>query len=61
MSSPNLNNVILLGAILAYLSIIFAGLNSFILESSMHLTMCKVGIDIHVSSSFVFNIDNSEQ
>ena len=42
MSSPNMNNVILLGAILTFTSIIFGGTDSSLLDDTAHLIMCKV-------------------
>ena len=42
MSSPNMNNIILAGAFLSFLSIIFAGTDSSLVSSDAHLLMCKV-------------------
>jgi len=42
MSSPNMNNVILMGAILIFTSIIFNGTDSSLVDESAHLVMCKV-------------------
>jgi len=42
MSSPNMNNVILMGAMLAFTSIIFGGMDSNLVDESAHLIMCKV-------------------
>ena len=42
MSSPNMNNFILVGAILAFSSIIFGGTGSVLVNSFILLAMCKV-------------------
>jgi len=42
MSSPNMNNFILMGAVLAFSSIIFGGTDNNLLDESAHLVMCKV-------------------
>ncbi|KAK2188874.1 hypothetical protein NP493_117g04006 [Ridgeia piscesae] len=41
MSSPNLNNVILMGAILAFTAIIFSGIDSSLVSLEASLVMCK--------------------
>ena len=47
MSSPNLNNIILAGAILAFGAIIFGGMDSSAVQPAGHLIMCKVST-LHV-------------
>jgi len=42
MSSPNMNNVILMGAMLAFTSIVFGGMDSNVVDEATHLIMCKV-------------------
>jgi len=42
MSSPNMNNFILTGAMLAFTSIIFGGTDSNVVDEAAHLIMCKV-------------------
>ena len=42
MSSPNMNNIILAGAIFAYLSIIFGGMDARLIPGGNDATMCKV-------------------
>jgi len=37
-----MNNVILMGAMLAFTSIIFGGMDSNLVDESAHLIMCKV-------------------
>jgi len=46
MSSPNLNNVILMGAILAFTSIIFGGTDSNLVNETAQLVMCKVNATV---------------
>ena len=43
MSSPNMNNIILAGAIMAFLSMIFGGLDTNIVPLTIYVIMCKVG------------------
>ena len=42
MSSPNLNNIILGGAILAFMAVIFGGTDGALVSPPAHLVMCKV-------------------
>lgn len=42
MSSPNLNNIILAGAIFAYLSIVFSGLDARWIPLGTDPIMCKL-------------------
>lgn len=42
MSSPNLNNLILVGGILAYVSMIFFGIDAALVPQSSIALMCKV-------------------
>ena len=42
MSSPNMNNVILMGAMLAFTSVIFGGTDNNVVDETAHLAMCKV-------------------
>lgn len=42
MSSPNLNNLILVGGILAYISMIFFGVDASLVPQSSIALMCKV-------------------
>ena len=46
MSSPNMNNVILMGAILTFMSIVFGGTNSSFVSETAHLIMCKVSFAV---------------
>ncbi|KAK2166254.1 hypothetical protein LSH36_40g05026 [Paralvinella palmiformis] len=41
MSSPNMNNIILTGAMCAFLAMIFGGIDSNLVSTDVHLTMCK--------------------
>ncbi len=49
MSSPNLNNIILLGALLAFMAIIFSGADSIHIPPNLHLMACKVSCFIYHS------------
>ena len=42
MSSPNMNNIILAGAMLAFMSVIIGGIDSNLASVNIQLTMCKV-------------------
>ena len=42
MSSPNLNNLLIIGGLLAYFSIIFAGFDTATVRFNVVLVMCKV-------------------
>ena len=42
MSSPNMNNVILAGAILAFTSMIFSGADNLTHSPAIQMLMCKV-------------------
>ena len=44
MSSPNMNNVILAGAVLAFTSIIFGGTDGNMVDDTAHLVVCKVSL-----------------
>ena len=42
MSSPNLNNIIILGCILCYISVILLGLDARILSTEEYTSICNV-------------------
>ena len=54
MSSPNLNNIILLGALLAFMSIIFSGANSVHISEGTHLLACKVSFTSVTQWTYVY-------
>ena len=47
MSSPNINNLMLIGGILAYVSIIFQGVDTSVASTGAFVAMCKVFVLIN--------------
>ena len=46
MSSPNMNNIILAGAMLSFMSMIMGGIDSNVSSVDVQLMMCKVGCSL---------------
>ena len=57
MSSPNMNNFILMGAILTFTSIVFGGTDNSFVNETAHLVMCKV--NCIVLSPVILIVDDS--
>ena len=53
MSSPNINNLMLIGGILAYVSIIFLGIDMAIAPKDTLAWMCKVINKLPLAWSFI--------
>jgi len=51
-----MNNVILMGAILTFTSIIFGGTDSSEVDENAHLVMCKVTQLLHVFSTIIIDL-----
>lgn len=60
MSSPNMNNIILAGAMLAYLSIVFGGASSYVENDTAHIWMCRVWLEIEVQNTAKLHCFNVE-
>ncbi len=45
MSSPNLNNIILIGTSLVYASVVFYGIDRNLVDAEIFILSCHVGIN----------------
>ena len=55
MSSPKINNLMLIGGLLAYVSIIFLGVDTSIASTENFIWMCKVTSYSASSKRFLFH------